>query len=255
MKLTRIITAIAVVCMVAACGSRNAKTSVEETSSVDSVTDNLPTYVEVLDKDSLTVYIPNFSRIDLVTETMPSKDDSDVIFVCEAAFTGELLDEFKHSNIAGHHVSGGEFYKGYNCTPNNGIFTWNKEDSWTFYNYSHNNSEAPLMETASKGGMGFGQCLLFFEGKRFKGCFKPETMNRYRTLCELDGKLCIIDCSRPLAFGSFMDGLQALGVKTAIYCDMGTGWNYSWYRNGDESIQEIFTIPGQYTTNWITFYK
>ncbi|MBR5174316.1 MAG: hypothetical protein IKW89_00115 [Bacteroidales bacterium] len=71
---------------------------------------------------------------------MPQKNEEDVIFVCAASFTGELLDEFKHSNIAGHHG------------------------------------------------------------------------------------------------------------------DMGRGWNYSWYPKDDGKVKELFTTPGQYTTNWIAFY-
>lgn len=80
--------------------------------------------VFIEDHDSLTVYYPRFNRIDFVTKQMPQKSEKDVIFVCAASFTGELLDEFKHSNIAGHHVTSGSFHKGYKCGPYNGVFTW-----------------------------------------------------------------------------------------------------------------------------------
>ena len=210
--------------------------------------------VTVEDHDSLTVYYPHFKRIDFVTERMPGKSEKDVIFVCAASFTGERLDEFKHSNIAGHHVSSGDFYQGYKCGPYNGVFTWSAKSGWHFFNYSHKNSEPPLRKVAGEGGMGFCQSLLFHNGKRFKGCMKPERVNRYRALCELDGRLCIVDCARNLPFGHFMDGLEKLGVKNAVYCDMGRGWNYSWYRKDDGTVKELFTTPGQYTTNWIAFY-
>lgn len=49
--------------------------------------------------------------------------------------------------------------------------------------------------------------------------------------------------------------LLVIGILFAIYCDMGTGWNYSWYRLPDGSVVEIFPTKGRYTTNWITFYK
>ena len=210
--------------------------------------------VTVESHDSLTVYYPNFSRIDLVTETMPGKSDKEVIFVCAASFTGELLDTFKHSNIAGHHVSSGTFFNGYKCGPNNGVFTWSAKSGWHFFNYSHKNSEPPLRKVAEEGGMGFCQSMLFHNGKRFKGCIKPERTNRYRALCEIKGKLCIVDCSRSLQFSHFMDGLEKLGVKNALYCDMGRGWNYSWYRKDDGTVKELFPTPGKYTTNWIVFY-
>ena len=57
-----------------------------------------------------------------------------------------------------------------------------------------------------------------------------------------------------MPFGRYLDALMAIGVKEAIYCDMGTGWNYSWYRDYDGSVKEIFHTPGRYTTNWVTFY-
>lgn len=210
--------------------------------------------VKVERHDSVTVYYPQFTRIDLVTGSMPPKTDEAVIFVCAAAFTGQKLAAFSHSNIAGHHVSGGEFFEGYRCGPNNGIFTWSKKGRWHFYNYSHKNSEGVLRTAAREGGMGFGQSLLFHNGKQFKGCFKPWNSNQYRALCEIDGKLCIVDCARTLPFGSFLSALKKLGVTNAIYCDMGYGWNYSWYRQDSGRVQELFLTPGKYTTNWIAFY-
>lgn len=205
--------------------------------------------------DSLTVFWPKYSRIDLAVGTMPQKSEKDIIFCCAAAFTGELLEVFRHINIAGHHVCGGKSHTGYKCGPNNGVFTWDSKTGWHFYNYGHTKSEAVLKKAAENGGMGFCQSLLFHNGRRFAGCFKPTSVNRYRALCELYGRLCIIDCSRPLTFGSFMDSLEALGVTNAIYCDMGRGWNYSWYRKTDGTVKEIFHTPGKYTTNWITFYS
>ena len=160
--------------------------------------------VTVEEHDSLTVYYPHFTKMDLVTAKMPQKSEENVIFVCAASFTGEQLDSFKHWNVAGHHVSSGEFNSGYKCGPYNGVFTWSKKSGWHYYNYSHKNSEPPLRKVAEEGGMGFCQSLLFHNGKRFKGCMKPERVNRYRALCEIGGKLCIVDCSRNLPFGHFM---------------------------------------------------
>lgn len=238
-------------------GGRSADAGKEDSVAETEVVKEVPRkahYVDVDRRDSLTIYRPIFKRIDLVTENMPSKDEEDVILCFEAAFTGELLDDFKHFNIAGHHVSGGVFYKGYKCGPNNGVFTWDSKTGWHFYNYGHANSEAVLKKVAEKGGMGFCQSLLIHEGKRFKGCFKPESRNIYRALCELDGRLCVIDCAFSMPFGQYLDALMTMGVKEAIYCDMGTGWNYSWYRDEAGSVKEIFHTPGRYTTNWVTFY-
>lgn len=235
----------------------NAKT-VARGDVVDSLKMPVPSnrqYVEIRHQGDLTCYFPDFSRIDLVTGTMPAQTEADVIFVCAGAFTGKLLGKFVHINIAGHHVSDGTFYEGYDCGPNNGVFTWSRRSGWQFFNYSHGNSVGPLKTVARENGMGYCQSLLLFEGKEFAGCFKNEAVNQYRALCELDGRLCIIDSSQRMTFKSFKAGLKEIGVKYAIYCDMGTGWNYSWYRLPDGSVVEIFPTKGRYTTNWITFYK
>lgn len=244
--------------IVCSCATRTAEKKTQESQPAPAVEETKTpevTYVKVENHGNLICYYPDFSRIDLVVENMPEKTDEDVIFCCEAAFTGELLDEFKHKNIAGHHVCSGVFYEGYHCGPNNGVFTWSKADGWKFYNNGHKNSVAPLKAVAQKGGMGFCQSLLFYNGTQFTGCFKKEKENQYRALCEVDNKLCIIDCAISMPFGDFLSGLKALGVKNAIYCDMGWGWNYSWYRKGDGSVKELFTPRGEYTTNWLTFYR
>ena len=212
-------------------------------------------YVEVVEKDGLTYYFPSFESIDLVTGVMPGKEEEDVVFVCEAAFTGQLLEEFNHFNIAGHHVCGGTFYKGYKCGPNNGCFTWDKKNGWHFSQETHSSSEIPLRKAARNGGMGFCQNLIINYGVVGTYCFKKESVNRYRALCELNGKLCIIDCSVAMSYGDFVLKLKTAGVSYAMYCDMGTGWNYSWYRNERGEVIEIFPTPGKYTTNWIAFYK
>ena len=62
---------------------------------------------------NLNVYYPEYSKIDLVCGQMPKASQKDVEFCCEAAFTGELLNEFKHTNIADNHICNGEMKKGY----------------------------------------------------------------------------------------------------------------------------------------------
>lgn len=54
--------------------------------------------VKIETTDNLVVYYPEFSKIDLVCGQMPKTTQKNVEFCCEAAFTGELLKEFKHTN-------------------------------------------------------------------------------------------------------------------------------------------------------------
>ena len=176
-------------------------------------------FVDIVECDSLTIYYPNFTRIDLATGTMPGKDEKNVIFCCAGSFTGQRLSQFQHSNIAGDHVSSGKYFKGYKCSPYNGVFTWSQHSGWKFYNFSYKNAVATLQKAANEGGMGYCQTLLFAPGQRFKGCFKRETVNRYRALCQIGNRLCIVDCARPIPFGHFLDALEKLNVLSfARFC-------------------------------------
>ena len=70
---------------------------------------------------NLNAYYPDYAKIDLVCGQMPKATQKDVEFCCEAAFTGELLTEFKHMNIADSHICNGEMKRGYRCKANTGF--------------------------------------------------------------------------------------------------------------------------------------
>lgn len=204
----------------------------------------------------LDIFTPVFSRIDLAVERMPSKDQDDIIFCCEAAFTGACLHDFKHFNIAGHHVSGGVFYPGYRCGANTGVFTWSPKSGYRFTLCNHKGSEPILKKVAAEGGMGFGQSMIVYDGKANSRPFSSGKSNRYRALCQMqDGRLSIVNSHNVQPFGDFVKSLIDIGVLNAIYCDMGAGWNYSWYRDDEGKAVEIFPTPGAYCTNWITFFE
>ena len=202
----------------------------------------------------LNIYYPDFDRIDLVCGEMPSSEDTNVIFCCEAAFTGQLLSTFSHMNIAGNHVSGGKYFSGYNCRPNTGGFTYDGE-RWQFFLRNH---KAYLMEAAKNGGMGFEQNMVIFDGMRQPLFRKAGSSFEYRTLCELDGELCVIDSKDVVRYDEYVGRLLKLGVHNALYLDMGPGWNYAFYRTNDGALHTLHTPPApghDYRTNWIAFYK
>lgn len=223
--------------------------SMEITSSEEAVTSVNGT--SLIEKDNLIIYTPDYSKVDLVCGTMPSMSDGNVILCAEAAFTGELLKEFKHSNILGDHVCGGVRYKGTGCKRNTGAFIY-YDGKWKFLykDYSKDFDVA-----AQNGGMGFGQEMMIHQGKRVQTIRKDSNKNEFRALCELNSKLCIIDSKGVSAFGDFIQTLLDEGVTEAIYLDMGPGWNYSWYRDNKGLAHEIHNHRIIYTTNWITFYK
>lgn len=208
-------------------------------------------YTKCEKKGNLIIYTPYYSSIDLVCGTMPSQSDKNVIFCAEAAFTGELLKEFKHSNVLGDHVSDGKRYKGTGCKRNTGAFIY-YDGKWKFLYKEYSKD---LDVSAQNGGMGFGQEMMIHEGKRVQTIRKDANRNEFRALCELNGKLCVIDGKGVSAFGDFIQALIDEGVTEAIYLDMGPGWNYSWYRDDSGVPHEIHNHRIIYTTNWITFYS
>lgn len=230
-----------------------------ETSGItvfgDNVDDTIQTikpiaYIDSMEKNGLIMFFPKFSSIDLVCGTMPSKTDSSVIFVAEAAYTGDTLKEFNHLNIAGDHVSKGHRYEGYRCTSNTGAFVYyNGKPKFCFNSYSDE-----LDSAACNGGMGFGQELIIHNKEVKKTARSDNDKNIFRALCSYEGKICIVESIDVMPFVNFKTALKKAGISEAIYLDMGNGWNYAWYRNNN-GIHERGKKTHNFCTNWITFYK
>ena len=185
---------------------------------------------------------------------MPKAAQKDVEFCCEAAFTGELLEEFKHSNIADNHICDGKMIKGYRCKANTGGFVWGN-GKWKFMRKDDYPAEA------NGWNMGFCQMLIIKDGvARPIGSKMKNNKNIYRALCEKDGKLCIIESKKVVTYEFFVKCLSDYKVTHALYLDMGRGWNYAWYRDKAGKVvvlhPESKMAPSyKYRTNWITFYK
>ena len=204
--------------------------------------------------NGLIVYYPQFSRIDLVCEKMPSQEDTNIVFCAEAAFTHELLDEFAHSNIDGDHVSGGKRFTGAQCKDNSGAFAWFSDTTWEFVNGEY--SEL-LDSVAAAGGMGFGQAIIIHNGESIRPLWRDDKVTQYRALCEKDGRLCIVDSRDEIPYSKFVALLEDFAPRHALYMDMGAGWNHSWWRDSDGQVHEIHPVAekSRYCTNWITFFK
>lgn len=207
--------------------------------------------VERVDTLGMMILYPKYSRVDLICGTMPSKQDSSVILMVAGAYTGKLFDDFKHQNIAGDHVSSGKRYKGYKCKRNTGAFVfYNGKWDFLYKNYSY-----ALDEAAKHGGAGFAQELIIHDGVVKSTIKSDANRNIFRALCSIGDRLCIIQSQKNVKFGDFKASLKTLGVTNAIYLDMGTGWNYGWYRSENGLVHELFKKRTRYSTNWVTFYQ
>ena len=242
------------------CGNGKAAAEVDaEVQAEDTVVitgENDGRYVKVDTIGNLVVYYPQFSKIDLACGKMPEKSDTNVVLCAAAAFTGTFLDEFKHSNVASDHVSGGVRYDGYECKVNTGGFAYYGGNEWEFV---YGDYSPAFDKAAEQGGMAYAQVMMINNGE-VKQTYRvnpknTRDVNEFRALCELNGKLCMVDSKGFVNFVDFVNELSAADVTHAIYMDMGEGWNYSWWRHSCGAAVEIHTKESGYTTNWITFYK
>ena len=239
------------------CKKNGCDCKANESEEVDSVGEkavfkqsNSNRFVERVETNELIILRPNYSKIDLVCGEMPQKSDNSVILVAEAAYTEKCLEEFTHLNIAGYHVSNGVKYPGYKCTSNTGAFAY-YEGRWRF---CYDDYAAELDSAVSHHGAAFAQEMMIHEGKIKPTKKSDDNVNVFRGLCELDGRLCIIESEKSIHFSDFKMKLKDIGVTEALYLDMGDGWNYAWYRPTDDSIVELHPKGHNYCTNWITFY-
>lgn len=82
---------------------------------------------------------------------------------------------------------------------------------------------------------------------------KSSNSNIFRALCQLDGKLCVIESDSTITFGAFKSRLMALKVSEALYTDMGSGWNHAWYRVSNDSVNILHPKKHNYCTNGLHF--
>ncbi len=234
------IVAVFILAAIVGCEEKS-QTVVAETTAADP-------YIIIDSTSQLTVYYPQFSRVDLVCEQMPRINETDVVMCCAAAFTGEQQETFSHANIAGDHVSGGVFYNGYACSSNTGSFVF-YGDYWRFIPSCHSDS---ITKAADTGGMAFSQIMLVYNGRRCPSHVKGRS--RFRALCEKDGMLCIVESRRLQDFDFFVRSVMDYGVTHALYLQPGKGWNYAWYRDNAGMVHIMHPKTHDYSTNWITFY-
>ena len=123
---------------------------------------------------------------------------------------------------------------------------------WKFLLYNYIDE---LKMASEKGGMGFGQNMIIYNGETQPSFRNLGSRFEYRALCEYQGKLCVIDSREVVSYAAFIASLEKLGVTNALYLDMGSGWNHSWYRDNDGNVVEIHPKTHSFTTNWIVFFK
>ncbi len=205
--------------------------------------------VLLLETDDLYIYYADYDELAFVTEQRPSRDDQRIQMCIAAAFQDKYQLGFSHDNIVGWHTSGGQLERG---KPQSrlGAFTW---VDGTAHIWNIEEAEEAIRDAAARGGMGFQQFVVLCDGER--GGHTSHEFRCYRVLAILEGKVCVIDSRTQMHYDEFISALEALGVQNALYCDMGSGWNYSWYRGENGQPVDIIGIPWPFSHNWLVFRK
>ena len=205
--------------------------------------------VLLLETDDLYIYYADYHDLSFAAGKRPSKDDQDILMCVAAAFQSSYQLGFSHDNIVGWHASEGQLERGY-PQENLGAFTY---VDGTVRIWDTGEAEAAVQNAAAQGGMGFQQFIVLFNGQQ--GSHNSDEFRCYRVLALINGRACIIDSRTQMHYDDFIRAIQNLGVRDALYCDMGSGWNYSWYRGENGQPVDIIGTPWPFSHNWLVFRK
>ena len=228
-------------------------------------------HIDRVDTMGLIVLYPVNTQVELVCGRRPSRNDRSVMLMAEAAYTRvkPLRKKFSHANIHGIHVSRGHRYNGTPFDRKTGAFVsyggkykfvqLSTVDTATLQvtpmdDYKH---RCTVFDTvARRGGMGFMQELIMYRGVVMPTVRQSHEKHQYRALCSHENRLCVIESDTVVTFGEFKQRLYDYGVSDAVYMDMGSVWNYAWYRDGNRIVElNPEAYYSRYCTNWIVFRR
>ena len=196
------------------------------------------------------VIFPEYSQVELACQSRPSKGDPSITWCSGAAFQHTVSLGFSQEDVEGDHAVKGTLYESPYNKDSYAAFTF-AEGRFAF---TFDDAPGAVRRAAEAGGSGFMQFGLIRDGETVMMINRPRA-RCYRALAELNGHLCIIDSVTMLHFEAFMEELHRLGVTSALYMDMGAGWNYSWLRDAADRVVTLFGLPVPWSHNWLVFRK
>lgn len=207
------------------------------------------TNITIVQDGELYIMYPKYKTVEFVTKDRPSRGDESITYCSGATFQKTYNLIFDPEELCGINVEKGNLNKGYRQN-NLGAFTFY---DGRYHFASPEEAELELERAAERGGWGFQQFVVIDNGVIDSAL--ANEYRCYRVIAELNGKLCIIDSRKQIKFKDFTEELVRVGVKEALYMDMGSGWNYSWYRDNNGKVNVLIGLPWPFSHNWLTFKK
>lgn len=202
----------------------------------------------VFQTDDLYIFFPQYREIRFVYKDCPSMNDPSLTMFTTSAFFHTYELGSRHENVVGAHATGGVYYDG---TAEKNL------SAFTFYDgqahFTPEDPDAAIRLAAERGGEGFEQFMAIRDGLKTRDILTKRRC--YRVLAELNGRICIIDSRKIMAYADFIRAVQSVGVKTAMYLDMGAHSSYSQYRRNDGKVVNLFGKRGEFVHSWVGFYK
>ena len=200
--------------------------------------------------DSLYIFFPEYSHVDLEYGKRPKKSDKSITWCSGAAFQHDIQLGFSDDNIEGYHASKGVYSDSQYVKDGYGAVAFYDGG----FEFEFDDPETAIKTAAERGGSGFMQYRMLRDGVMVNDFMMPRVRS-YRVIAELNGNLCIIDSIEMMHFGEFLTKLKELNVTNALYMDMGAGWNYSWYRKSSGGVRTLFGLKVPWSHNWVVFRK
>ena len=193
-----------------------------------------------VETENLFFIFPQYKSIIFYDFYLDERKKNHITFSGTAAFHRSMI----HPNaktIMGPYVRLGNLYERKTETKNLGLgaFIWNRE-GYRFYTPLEA-KDALKKASEYKESVGFSQMLLIHNGKPRPLSDIYDRCQCFRVLAEYRGSLCIIEGKYKMYFSKFLEEIQSIGLTNAIYLDMGTWMNVSWYR--DEIGKALFCFP------------
>ena len=204
----------------------------------------------VFKTDNLYIIFPQYKKVDFAYKDLPSmKENSNLTYFASAAFFRNYDLDFRHESLVGDHAKNGEYFKG---APEVGL------SAFTFYNnephFVLENPDDAIKLAAEKGGSGFEQFMSVYDYKDQN--IQAEKFRNYRVLSKINDRVCMIESVNPTYYEEFIQSLLDIGVKDALYLDMGAKSSYSQYRdNNGNSVNLFGPLPGLFIHSWVVFEK
>ena len=202
----------------------------------------------VFQTGDLYLLFPQYKEIRFVYDECPSMKDENLTMFATSAFFHTYELKSHHENVVGAHTYDGVYYAGA-AEKNLSAFTFYDGEA----RFTLDNPDEAIRTAAEHGGDGFEQFMAIWNGEKTRDILSKRRC--WRIMAELNGRICIIESRIIMEYPEFINDVLKLGVKTAIYLDMGAHSSYSKYRNNDGKVINLFGKRGEFAHTWVAFYK